>query len=228
VRIGFFVPDGCIIWPKIQENEMPQFAITTKNNHGLIDTVFEEFDSEDAARTAFEKGWIDPLSGVTVKFEVLNIEVLTDKYFEEKEEKVKKIKSERLKAAQDSGDFSALTVEEIQSATQNIIVTTSYEVANREVEIEIDIITAETVFGMNMFKDFFAGVRDIVGGRSAATQKVLRDARRTALAELKREALIVGADAVIAIDLDYQEISGGGKEMIMIVASGTAVKLKGK
>ena len=63
--------------------------------------------------------------------------------------------------------------------------------------------------------------------RSAASQKVLRDARKTALAELRREALMVGADAVIAIDLDYQELSGGGKSgMLMIVASGTAVRLK--
>ena len=80
---------------------------------------------------------------------------------------------------------------------------------------------------MNIFRDFFAGIRDIFGGRSAATQTVLRDARKAALSELRREALMVGGDAVIAIDLDYQELSGGGKNgMLMIVASGTAIKLK--
>ena len=88
-------------------------------------------------------------------------------------------------------------------------------------------ISIECVFGMNVFRDMFAGIRDIIGGRSSATQKVLRDARRTALTELRGEALMVGADAVIGIDLDYQELSGGGKSgMLMIVASGTAVALK--
>ena len=108
-----------------------------------------------------------------------------------------------------------------------IILTTSFLVAGYDIAREIEIITAECVFGMNIFRDFFAGVRDIFGGRSGATQKVLRDARRTAHEELKREALNVGADAVIAVDLDYQEVTGGGKSgMLMIVASGTAVALK--
>ena len=79
---------------------------------------------------------------------------------------------------------------------------------------------------MNIFRDFFASVSDIFGGRSGATQKVLRDARRTVLAELKREALTVGADAVIGVDLDYSEFSGKMKSMLFLVASGTAVKLK--
>ena len=76
-------------------------------------------------------------------------------------------------------------------------------------------------------KPLFAAFRDFFGGRSKAVQDTLRDARRTVLAELRKEALMVGADAVIAIDLDYQEISGGQKHgMLMLVASGTAVKVK--
>jgi uncharacterized protein YbjQ (UPF0145 family) len=76
---------------------------------------------------------------------------------------------------------------------------------------------------MNVFRDIFAGVRDIVGGRSYATQNVLRDARTTALNELKKEALKVGANGVIGVTLDYNEFSGGGKSMIFLVVTGTAV-----
>jgi len=68
-------------------------------------------------------------------------------------------------------------------------------------------------------------VRDIFGGRSKASQQVLRDARRTCLTELRREALIVGANAIIAVDLDYSEISGDGKSMLFMVASGTACRV---
>jgi uncharacterized protein YbjQ (UPF0145 family) len=90
----------------------------------------------------------------------------------------------------------------------------------------LEIITAECVYGMNLFRDMFSSIRDIVGGRSGASQKVLRDARKTCLTELRREALISGADAVIGVDLDYSEISGDGKSMLLVVASGTAVKIQ--
>ena len=131
-----------------------------------------------------------------------------------------------LTAAKETGDWSNLSQGAVDKAAAEIVMTTSIFVAGREIEKEIEVLTAECVFGMNMFRDFFASVRDVFGGRSAATQKVLRDARKTALTELRREALIVGADAVIGIDLYYQELSGGGKGgILMIVASGTAVSL---
>lgn len=130
-------------------------------------------------------------------------------------------------AAKTSGDWSKVPINIIESYAENIVLTSSFYVANRGIEREIEFITAECVYGMNIFRDLFAGVRDIFGGRSAATQNVLRDARRTCLTELRREAIMIGADAVIAIDLDYQELSSGGKGgMLMIVASGTAVALK--
>ncbi len=87
-------------------------------------------------------------------------------------------------------------------------------------------ITAECVYGMNIFKDLFSGVRDIFGGRSGAVQNTLRDARKTVLNELKKEAFQLGANAVVAIDLDYSEVSGGGKSMLFLVASGTAVMIE--
>jgi len=117
--------------------------------------------------------------------------------------------------------------EKLERQKSKIILTTETNPQGMEIAERIEIITSECVFGMNIFRDFFAGIRDIVGGRSKATQNVLRDARKTCLSELKEEAVAVGADAVIGVDLDYSEISGGGKSgMLFLVASGTAVKLK--
>jgi len=81
-------------------------------------------------------------------------------------------------------------------------------------------------FWHEYFQGSFCRIRDIFGGRSEASQKVLKDARQTCLRELKLEANELGADAIIGIDLDYQEFSGKGKGMLFLVASGTAVKLK--
>ncbi|MCH9020541.1 MAG: YbjQ family protein [Proteobacteria bacterium] len=135
-----------------------------------------------------------------------------------------------IQLAKKSGDWSKVPEVYITREAAGIILTTTFEVAGRRVQHEIEILTAECVYGMNIFRDFFAGVRDVVGGRSAATQKVLRDARRTCLTELRREALMIGADAVIGVNLAYSEFSGAGLSgktgMLFLVASGTAVKLR--
>jgi uncharacterized protein YbjQ (UPF0145 family) len=81
------------------------------------------------------------------------------------------------------------------------------------------------VLGVNLFKDIGSAVRDIFGGRNEGYQRELRNARRAALHELKAQAYELGADAVIAVSLHYSEISGGGKSMLLIAASGTAVCL---
>jgi uncharacterized protein YbjQ (UPF0145 family) len=96
---------------------------------------------------------------------------------------------------------------------------------NLKIIKRIEIVTAEVAEGMHIFKDLFAGVRDIVGGRSEAIQNTMRDARRTVLHELKREAYLVGANAVVGVDLDYVDLSGAGN-MVMLVASGTAVVIE--
>lgn len=113
-----------------------------------------------------------------------------------------------------------------RSRFDNMCLTTSHEVPGREVAAVVEVISSECAFGMNLFKDFFTGLTDFFGGRSGSTQNTLRDARRTVMRELRREAFGLGADAVIAIDLDYSEFSGGGKSMLFVVATGTAVKLK--
>lgn len=105
------------------------------------------------------------------------------------------------------------------------ILLTTEAAPNLPIQQRIEIVAAECAFGMNIFKDLFAGVRDIVGGRSEAVQKTMRDARRTALYELKKEAHAVGANAVVAVDLDYVELSAAGS-MVMLVASGTAAKIE--
>jgi len=94
---------------------------------------------------------------------------------------------------------------------ENIILTTAPTVANRDIDHEIEVITAECVFGMNIFRDLFAGFRDVFGGRSSASQKVLRDSRKTCLDELKMEASEIGADAIIGIDLIIKNFLVKGK-----------------
>lgn len=124
-------------------------------------------------------------------------------------------------AGVDSPKGKAMRLKE--EAISGILLTTE-TVPNLPIVERVEIVTAECAFGMNIFKELFAGVRDIVGGRSEAVQKTMRDARRAALYELKREAFDVGANAVVGVDLDYVELSAAGN-MVMLVASGTAVIL---
>lgn len=125
--------------------------------------------------------------------------------------------------------YSKLQQEKIETIkqanlNQNEILLTTESTPNLKVIKRLDVITAECAYGMNIFKDIFASLSDTFGGRNNSIQDTLRDARKTALAELRKEAFSLGANAVVGIDLDYSEISGGGKAgMLFIVASGTAV-----
>ena len=109
-----------------------------------------------------------------------------------------------------------------RNANIDALILTTETGADLKIIKRIEIVTAECAFGMNVFKDMFTNIRDFVGGRSKAVQKTLRDSRRTALYELKKEAYEVGANAVVGVDLDYMELSSGGT-MVLLVASGTAV-----
>ena len=89
------------------------------------------------------------------------------------------------------------------------------------------IVTGEAILGTNIFRDLFAGIRDLVGGRSGAYESVLRDARVTALKELEDQALALGANAIVGVDIDYENISTGSSgSMLMVSASGTAVMIR--
>jgi uncharacterized protein YbjQ (UPF0145 family) len=84
------------------------------------------------------------------------------------------------------------------------------------------VVTGETIIGANFFKDFLAGIRDVIGGRSNSYEKVLREAKETAMAEMGERAAALGANAIVGIDIDYETI-GQGNSMIMVTCSGTAV-----
>ena len=104
-----------------------------------------------------------------------------------------------------------------------MIVTTTNTVDSKTVQQYCGIVSGETIIGANVFKDFFASIRDVIGGRSGSYEKVLREAKDTALREMQQKAQQLGADAVIGVDLDYETVGKGGG-MLMVVASGTAVK----
>jgi uncharacterized protein YbjQ (UPF0145 family) len=105
-----------------------------------------------------------------------------------------------------------------------VIITTTTSIEGRPVRDYVGIVTGEAILGANIFKDLFAGIRDIVGGRSGAYEDELRKARTIALEELAAAASQLGADAVIGVDLDYETVGQGGS-MLMVTASGTAVRL---
>ena len=105
-----------------------------------------------------------------------------------------------------------------------MILSTTNNVDGKPVKDYLGIVTGETIIGANIVKDVFASIRDIVGGRSSSYEKVLREAKNTALKEMTENAEKLNADAVIGIDLDYETVGNRGG-MLMVTASGTAVNL---
>ncbi len=102
-----------------------------------------------------------------------------------------------------------------------MIMTTTPGIEGQTIRDYRGIVTGEAILGANIFKDFFAGIRDIVGGRSAAYEKELKRAREIAFGEMEEVASLSGANAVVGIDLDYEVVGGGS--MLMVSVSGTAV-----
>ena len=107
----------------------------------------------------------------------------------------------------------------------DIIVTTTPSVEGRRIVRYAGIVTGEAILGANIFKDLFAGIRDIVGGRSATYERELRSAREIAVSELKQAAVEAGANAVVGVDIDYETVGGSGS-MLMVSVSGTAVTVE--
>ena len=103
-----------------------------------------------------------------------------------------------------------------------MIVTTTPSVEGRRISRYCGVVAGEAILGANLFKDLFAGIRDLVGGRSATYERELQRARDIAMGELQQRAQELGANAVVGIDLDY-EVLGQGNGMLMVSASGTAV-----
>lgn len=105
-----------------------------------------------------------------------------------------------------------------------MILTTTNTIEGRPVQQYLGVVTAETIIGANVIKDIFAGLRDFFGGRSGTYERVLQEARETALRELMSKANAVGANAVVGVDFDFETIGANGS-MLMVIVSGTAVRV---
>ena len=103
-------------------------------------------------------------------------------------------------------------------------ITTTPNIDGRQITKYCGVVAGEAILGANLFKDLFAGIRDLVGGRSATYERELQRARDIAIAEMQDRARELGANAVVGVDLDY-EVLGAGNGMLMVSASGTAVQL---
>lgn len=106
-----------------------------------------------------------------------------------------------------------------------MLVTTTPIIEGKRIIHYYGIVSGETIIGANVFRDFLAGIRDFVGGRSGAYEEVLRQAKETAIKEMEEQAARLGANAVIGVDLDYETVGGSGS-MLMVTATGTAVMIE--
>lgn len=108
-----------------------------------------------------------------------------------------------------------------------MIIVTTPSMEGRRIKQYLGLVSGDAILGANIFRDLFAGIRDIVGGRSAAYEKELRNAKRIALVEMIDEATELGGNAIVGVDLDYETIEvGGGGGMLMVSATGTAVVIE--
>ena len=105
-----------------------------------------------------------------------------------------------------------------------MLLTTTPTIEGKPIQQYLGIVTSEAIIGANIFKDLFAGIRDIVGGRSGTYERVIEEARQNALQELTQKAQQMNANAVVGIDLDFETV-GGNASMLMVVATGTAVRI---
>lgn len=106
-----------------------------------------------------------------------------------------------------------------------MLITTTNTVEGKKIIKYIGLVTGETIIGANLFRDLFAGISDIVGGRSGSYEQVLKEAKNTAIQEMQQYAASMGANAVIGVDLDYETVGSGGS-MLMVTACGTAIVLE--
>ena len=102
-----------------------------------------------------------------------------------------------------------------------MLITTTSTLQDIKVVKYLGVVSGETIIGANIFKDFFAGIRDIVGGRAGTYERVLREAKEQAMAEMEQAAAQMGANAIIGVDLDFETVGDSGS-MLMVTAAGTA------
>lgn len=120
------------------------------------------------------------------------------------------------------GDVLPLSQRQLSNLETKMLVTTTHNIEGRRIVAYKGLVAGEAILGANLFRDLFASIRDIVGGRSGAYEKVLNDARETAVAEMTDKAASLGGNAVIGVDIDYETVGTNGS-MLMVTAAGTAV-----
>lgn len=111
------------------------------------------------------------------------------------------------------------------SKSDTMLITTTNTIEGRRIVEYYGLVSGETIIGANLVKDLFASITDIVGGRSSVYEKTLREAKDTAVTEMREEAQRKGANAIIGVDLDYETLGSGGS-MLMVTACGTAVRIE--
>lgn len=180
------------------------------------------------AGTEIENGVCYPCERKMPQAEIANLKAGAAERIRQEAIRVAKEKEERIAKTEAKAETDEAASEAAEKYKAAMILSTETYPAGLEISNRLQIVTAECVFGMNMIKDFFAEVTDLIGGRSNTTQKLFRTARETVLQELRQEAYLVGANAVIAVNLQYSQLTGKGASMLMVVATGTAVNLSGK
>lgn len=116
---------------------------------------------------------------------------------------------------------------EPSEGAEDLLVVTTPNVEGKRITRHLGLVSGEAILGANIFRDLFARIRDIVGGRAAGYEKELRKAKEIAIQEMVQQARELGANAVVAVDLDYETIGPGDASMLMVSASGTAVLVEG-
>jgi uncharacterized protein YbjQ (UPF0145 family) len=143
-------------------------------------------------------------------------------------EREKAVQDEQERRLVDAGLTANVSAPILDEKAAHIILTTGLDIPGRRTDRIVSIVGAEAAVGMNIFRDIANNWVDTLGGRSGSVQKVLKDAREIAMRELKREAFLLGADAVVSVDLDYNQVNtsgGSGGSIVFVAATGTAVKL---
>lgn len=105
-----------------------------------------------------------------------------------------------------------------------MIVVTTPTIEGQPIQQYLGIVSAQAIIGANVFKDILGGLRDILGGRSGTYERVIEEAKTTAIAEMQQRAQALGGNAIVGVDLDFETVGGNGS-MLMVIASGTAVRL---
>lgn len=206
---------------------MPRYAVVAVDKSGTTQERIGEYESEEDAPQKLLEGYIDVNSGLEIRYQ--SVEKIEEQTPELELAKMQEAQADidlEIRTAKETGDWTDVSVEAISQYYDRLILTTTDAIPGVADFDILQIVTSETALGMNVILDAFANIRDFFGGRSGATQHILRRARETCLTEMRREALMLSADAVVGARLAYSEFSGKNRSMLFLVASGTAIRFR--